>query len=738
MAGANPPQFSSVPPHIGFPPDDKVEGNAADVAALVDRNGRLHAIVSEDDFDPALTNLTVEGSGFTAFDARVCEARVGRKLYELPGRQLRAPLVYAGPGCGATSLAGATTLAADAPLVDVRGAVAFVEAGAGCTVGERRAHLQSLGAVGVVQGSTFLDTVDAGPEGGYPTIPDVTAPTAATRAVQYAPAPNLAGSAFPVSWANTTSTITVALGAAAPSGTTVLLVRALTTPLEVQRVAEGAFRAAVVWYDSVDGAIGESEIGALGSVAPVTRFNQQVVAPGGAVKAGLKFEWAGEADGLAYAQHLTFGPVGLSAVLRDDEGDWGSQRIVDFGADPPAEVGIYHSPASTAWPPPDNGIYAPRMAKMFGRDLAFTTWMSDGLRVLDVSNPLAPREVGSFVPPAVADPSPSAGAGPTNRRGEAGSLRRGASWPARPLVTAVDVLRKGERSGIVVVSDVNAGIYVLGSDVVLDGYWSTASDGGVFGFGAARFLGSMAGKRLASPVVGMATTPTGAGYWLVAGDGRGVRLRRRHVLRIDRRPPAQSAGGGHGRVADRQGLLAGGRRRWDLRLRRRSVPRVDRGDPAQPAGRGHDRVAQRERLLVDRLRRRSVRLRRRRLSGLDRRHQVERTDGGHGGRTEWAGLPAGGVRRWGVRLRRRRLPRLDRCDPPERTDGGSVDTAALTRPSSQRSGGGSAGGLDEGGPGLGHALTTAAAGLLVEAPVGGVVLEEHELSFHVPEYARGV
>ncbi|HET9691050.1 MAG TPA: C40 family peptidase, partial [Acidimicrobiales bacterium] len=46
-----------------------------------------------------------------------------------------------------------------------------------------------------------------------------------------------------------------------------------------------------------------------------------------------------------------------------------------------------------------------------------------------------------------------------------------------------------------------------------------ASDGGVFAFGDARFAGSTGGMRLAQPVVGMAPTPSGAGYWLVASDG---------------------------------------------------------------------------------------------------------------------------------------------------------------------------------------------------------------------------
>jgi hypothetical protein len=52
-----------------------------------------------------------------------------------------------------------------------------------------------------------------------------------------------------------------------------------------------------------------------------------------------------------------------------------------------------------------------------------------------------------------------------------------------------------------------------------NGYWLVAADGGVFGFGDARFHGSMGGQRLNLPIVDMARTATGAGYWLVASDG---------------------------------------------------------------------------------------------------------------------------------------------------------------------------------------------------------------------------
>jgi peptidoglycan/xylan/chitin deacetylase (PgdA/CDA1 family) len=50
------------------------------------------------------------------------------------------------------------------------------------------------------------------------------------------------------------------------------------------------------------------------------------------------------------------------------------------------------------------------------------------------------------------------------------------------------------------------------------GYWLVGLDGGVFSYGAAPFLGSAAGVSR-SPVIGLAPTPDGEGYWLTATDG---------------------------------------------------------------------------------------------------------------------------------------------------------------------------------------------------------------------------
>ena len=65
----------------------------------------------------------------------------------------------------------------------------------------------------------------------------------------------------------------------------------------------------------------------------------------------------------------------------------------------------------------------------------------------------------------------------------------------------------------------NAPVVGMVEDPVSGGYWLVAADGGVFAFGGAAFYGSLAGRNLNAPVVGMASTPTGDGYSLVAAGG---------------------------------------------------------------------------------------------------------------------------------------------------------------------------------------------------------------------------
>jgi hypothetical protein len=51
------------------------------------------------------------------------------------------------------------------------------------------------------------------------------------------------------------------------------------------------------------------------------------------------------------------------------------------------------------------------------------------------------------------------------------------------------------------------------------GYWLVASDGGVFTFGDARYLGSLGGIPLPSPVVGLVPSKSGNGYWIELANG---------------------------------------------------------------------------------------------------------------------------------------------------------------------------------------------------------------------------
>ena len=63
------------------------------------------------------------------------------------------------------------------------------------------------------------------------------------------------------------------------------------------------------------------------------------------------------------------------------------------------------------------------------------------------------------------------------------------------------------------------GVVDLGAITAPTGYWSVASDGGVFAHGTASFHGSQGGTRLRQPMVAMSATPGGGGYYLAAADG---------------------------------------------------------------------------------------------------------------------------------------------------------------------------------------------------------------------------
>jgi hypothetical protein len=99
--------------------------------------------------------------------------------------------------------------------------------------------------------------------------------------------------------------------------------------------------------------------------------------------------------------------------------------------------------------------------------------------------------------------------------------------PAQQLAGDVCQIEVGDEAGDVAALPISFGTLPAKTAPVVtmagtpdgSGYWLVASDGGVFTFGDAAFHGSMGGKKLNQPIVGMAATPDGGGYWLVASDG---------------------------------------------------------------------------------------------------------------------------------------------------------------------------------------------------------------------------
>jgi hypothetical protein len=68
-------------------------------------------------------------------------------------------------------------------------------------------------------------------------------------------------------------------------------------------------------------------------------------------------------------------------------------------------------------------------------------------------------------------------------------------------------------------STLNAPIVGMATTPTGAGYWMVGSDGGVFAYGDAGFYGSTGGIHLNQPIVGMSATPDGGGYRFVAADG---------------------------------------------------------------------------------------------------------------------------------------------------------------------------------------------------------------------------
>jgi hypothetical protein len=121
----------------------------------------------------------------------------------------------------------------------------------------------------------------------------------------------------------------------------------------------------------------------------------------------------------------------------------GYLRVYDY-ANPaaPVQIGEYRTPNSVGTNTRAAGDYSIHNALVVGTDV-YISWYSDGIRVLDASDPSTPLEVAYFVPPSANNPvKPS---------------QRGVLSNA-PQVWGVDY---DEDTGLIYASDMNSGLWIL-------------------------------------------------------------------------------------------------------------------------------------------------------------------------------------------------------------------------------------------------------------------------------------
>jgi hypothetical protein len=125
------------------------------------------------------------------------------------------------------------------------------------------------------------------------------------------------------------------------------------------------------------------------------------------------------------------------------EKGFGYLRVYDYAnLAAPVQIGVYRTPNSSGTTDVAAGDYTIHNPLVVGTDV-YISWYSDGIRVVDASNPRSPREVAFFVPPAGQNPvKPS-------QRGVLSNT---------PQVWGVGY---DHDTGLVYASDMNSGLWIL-------------------------------------------------------------------------------------------------------------------------------------------------------------------------------------------------------------------------------------------------------------------------------------
>jgi choice-of-anchor B domain-containing protein len=146
--------------------------------------------------------------------------------------------------------------------------------------------------------------------------------------------------------------------------------------------------------------------------------------------------------GAPVANHSTWFAADETLLLSADEyggpqaGRWGGLRVWDIH-DPrnPVQIAEFLTPDAASGRPGGAFQYTIHNPIVRGTT-AYLSWYADGVRVLDIADPRAPREIGGFVPPASADPY--------------------GYFPPSAMVWGVY-----SDDDLVLLSDINGGLYVL-------------------------------------------------------------------------------------------------------------------------------------------------------------------------------------------------------------------------------------------------------------------------------------
>jgi hypothetical protein len=127
----------------------------------------------------------------------------------------------------------------------------------------------------------------------------------------------------------------------------------------------------------------------------------------------------------------------------DTEKGFGYLRVYDYSnLAGPVQIGEYRTPNSLGASDQGAGDYTIHNPLQKGTDV-YMSWYSDGVRVVDTSDPARPREVAFFVPPSANNP-----ASPSQR----GVLTN---------TTQVWGVAVDDSTGLIYASDMNSGLWIL-------------------------------------------------------------------------------------------------------------------------------------------------------------------------------------------------------------------------------------------------------------------------------------